>query len=156
MTKQTKRHIEFLVEKYGEEVRNYIPANPVECDFYYDFLKKNGFVEIALFNNYKVYNTNYKRSYRKWTVEKIIYSEGFFLVSFPEDYKRSYDSWTPGSLSYCEDNTRYILLLPNEPAKIVIHSYTREEWKEIEITESKIEVEWDGKGNFKSKVEKLQ
>ena len=88
--------------------------------------------------------------------KKIIYSEGFFLVSFPEDYKRSYDSWTPGSLSYCEDNTRYILLLPNEPAKIIIHSYTKEEWKEIEITESKIEVEWDGKGNFKSKVEKLQ
>jgi len=155
MTEKTKRYIEFLVERYGNEVENYfknLPENLLESDDYYDFLKKAGFAEITIYLDCRSkYNTNSRGYLIKITKEKIVSSKGKYLTSTCISSK-NYDSWTPGSLRAYDDYIMYVLFLPNEPAQLKIHGYYREEWKQIDVEEKEITVIWDGKKlDFKSR-----
>ena len=155
MIEKIEKYKKFLIERYGSEVENYLknlPENLLESDDYYDFLKKSGFAEITIYLDCRSkYNTNSRGYLIKITKEKIVSSKGKYLTSTCISNK-NYESWTPGSLRAYDDYIMYVLFLPNEPAELIIYSYYREEWKQIEIEEKEITVIWDGKQlEFKSR-----
>jgi len=133
MTELTK---EKLVEKYGEEVKNYLAENSnfaeVKIQLYYCY-------------DYRKYEEYHIEGYWEELNTNITHSRGKFLTHIEEN-KEEFINKEQRSMTIIENKIMFILFLPGEPAEIMtIQKKEISHRHQIRWEDEIIEYCWDGK-----------
>ena len=128
--------MEKLIERYGEEVKNYLNSSENFAE-----------VKIQLYSyyNYRKYEKYHIEGYWEEIKTEITNIRGKFLKHIEEN-KEEIINKEAHSITNIENKTMYVLFLPNEPAEIMtIQKKNISHRNIIKWEDEIIEYCWDGK-----------